>query len=100
MRIALSANQTQILEPVTPAESDDGQEDPDVAMKQGHIRHLDVAQEAVLSAIGFMTDAQRQKKSNEANGQGVLGIGTICGLINYHVALPMSCQRNSSMVSR
>jgi hypothetical protein len=99
MRIALAANQSQIQEPVTPAESDDDEDDDGGSLsKNDKIQMLDMAQEAVLKAIGFMTDAERSKKNSERNNKDILSIATICGLVNYHLPLPLSCQRNSSLV--
>lgn len=100
MRVALSANQAQIQEPVTPNDSDN-EEDPEelaAAAKMDKIQRLDAAQEAVLSAIGFMSDAERLKKTNESSHKEVFSIATICGLVDYHLPLPLSCQRNSILV--
>ena len=99
MRIALSANQSQIQEPVTPAESDDGEEDElAVASKHENMQRLDLAQEAILSAIGFMSDAERLKKGSESITKDVLSVATLCGLVNYHLPLPLSCLRNQVLV--
>ena len=99
MRIALSANQSQIQESVTPAESDDGEEEElAVTSKNENIQKLDIAQEAILSAIGFMSDAERLKKSTESNNKDVLSIATLCGLVNYQLPFPLSCQRNQILV--
>jgi len=99
LRIALSANQSQIQEPVTPTESDDGEED-DLATtaKNENIHRLDIAQEAILSAIGFMSDAERLTKGAESNNRNVFSVATFCGLINYHLHLPLSCPRNQILV--
>ena len=99
MRIALSANQSQIQEPVTPAESDDGEEDElAAASKNENIQRLELAQEAILSAIGFMSDAERIKKRSESSNKDILSVATLCGLVNYHLPLPLSCQRNQILV--
>jgi hypothetical protein len=100
MRIALSANQSQIQEPVTPPESEDGidYEELETAHKQERLRRLDMAQEAVLSAIGFMSDNDRLKKGNVTRDKDVLSISTVCGLVNFHLPLPLSCQRNQILV--
>jgi hypothetical protein len=99
MRMALSANQAQIQEPVTPAESDDGEEDDLAAtVKNENIQRLELAQEAIFNAIGFVSDAERIKKSSESNNNDVLSVATLCGLVNYHLPLPLSCQRNQILV--
>lgn len=99
MRMALSANQCQIQEPVTPAESDDGEEDElAVTSKHENMQRIDLAQEAILSAIGFMSDAERLKKGSENNSKDVLSVATLCGLVNYHLPLPLSCLRNQVLV--
>jgi len=100
LRVALSANQTQIQESVTPNDSDDegDLEELAAAAKLDKLQRLDAAQEAVLSAIGFMSDAERQKKNNESSHKDVFSIATICGLVDYHLPLPLSCQRNSILV--
>lgn len=101
MRIALSANQSQIVEPVTPNESDDEDEDEiAAALKNEKIHRLDLAQEAVLSAVGFLSDAERQKKGIEADNKDALSMATVCGIINYHLPLPLSCQRNQILVCK
>ena len=103
LRVALSANQAQIQETVTPTESDDDEDDPDelaATAKMDKIQQLDAAQEAVLSAIGFMSDAERLKKTNESSHKEVFSIATICGLVDYHLPLPLSCHRNSVLVHR
>ena len=100
LRVALSANQAQIQEYVTPHDSDD-EDDPEqlaAAAKMEKIQRLDAAQEAVLSAIGFMSDAERLKKTNENSQKDVFSLATVCGLVNYHLPLPLSCQRNSILV--
>ena len=100
MRIALSANQSQIQEPVTPTESDDGESDDDeraAVSKKEKIHRLDVAQEAILSAIGFMSDAERLKKGPDGD-KDVFSMATLCGLVNYHLPLPLSSQRNQALV--
>lgn len=100
VRIALSANQSQIQEPVTPSESDDGMDEDEIAAasKLEKIQRIDIAQEAILSAIGFMSDAERLKKGHDRN-KDILSMSTFCGLINYHLPLPLSSQRNQILVS-
>jgi hypothetical protein len=66
--------------------------------KMDKIQRREAAQEAVLSAIGFMSDAERLKKTNESSHKEVFSIATICGLVDYHLPLPLSCQRNSILV--
>jgi hypothetical protein len=100
MRIALSASQSQIMEHATPEESEDGQDlDEDSGRKQEQLRRLDMAQEAVLSAIGFMSENERQKKGIERRDKGIFSLATGAGLVNYHLPLPLSCQRNQILVN-
>ena len=99
MRIALSAHQPQIQEPVTPAESDDGEEDElAAASKNENTQRLEIAQDAILTAIGFMSDAEGLKKGAESNNKDILSIAAFCGLVNYHLPLPLSCLRNQILV--
>ena len=98
IRIALAAHQFQIEEPITPTESEDVTEEQlAAAAKKDKIERLDVAQEAVLSAIGFMSGAER-KQVIEQKEKDIFSISTACGLINYHLPLPVSCQRYQVMV--
>jgi hypothetical protein len=101
MRIALSAAQSQIVEAVTPTESDDEDEDERAAAsKNEKIHKLELAQEAVLGAVGFLSEAERQKKGNEVDTRDAFSMATVCGIINYHLPLPLSCQRNQILVHR
>src|SRR5271167_1270137 len=99
MRIALSADQPQIQEPVTPSESDDGMDEDEIATasKNEKIQRIDIAQEAILSAIGFMSDAERLEKGPDRD-KDIFSMSTLCGLINYHLPLPLSSQRNQILV--
>src|SRR5438046_1555744 len=99
LRIALSASQRQIQESVTPSESDDDQDDADLPeiRKFRKVQRLDRAQEAVLGAIGIMSDGERLRKSTESN-KGAFSIATLCGLVNYHLSLLLSSQRNQILV--
>ena len=56
------------------------------------IQRREAAQEAVLSAIGFMSDAERLKKTNKSSHKEVFSIATIdiCGLVDYHLYTPSS----------
>jgi hypothetical protein len=99
MRIALSASQPQIQEPVTPSESDDGMDEDEIAAASKHekIQRIDIAQEAILSAIGFMSEEERLKRGPDRN-KDTFSMSTLCGLINYHSQLPLSSQRNQILV--
>lgn len=99
IRIALAAHQPQILEPVTPADSEDGLEEQLAAVtaKSEKIQRIDGAQEAVLSAIGFMSGAER-KKAREQEERNIFSVSAVCGFINYHLPLPLACQRYQAMV--
>ena len=99
MRIALCASQRQIQEPVTPSEADDDQDDVELpeVRKFRKVQRLDMAQEAVLGAIGFMSDVETLKKSAEGN-KDAFSVATLCGLVNYHLPLVLSSQRNQILV--
>lgn len=99
MRIALSEDQPQIQEPVTPNESDDDMDEDEIAAasKSERIQRIEIAQEAILSAIGFMSDAERLKKGHDRK-KDIFSMSTLCGLINYHLPLPLSSQRNQILV--
>jgi hypothetical protein len=99
LRIALSANQSQIQEPVTPTESDDGEDDELAALsKAENTQRLEMAQEAILGAIGFSSDAERPKKGADGIKENFFSMATLCGIINYHLPLPLSSQRNQILV--
>ena len=101
MRIALSASQSQIIEPITPPESENGveQEQTEGSCKHGHLHQLEMAQEAVLSAIGFMSENERLKKGIERREKDIFSMTTAAGLVNYHMPLPLTCQRYQILVS-
>lgn len=109
LRIALSANQSQLVDPPSDDDEEDLlQTDPTsetsvkldsaTAAKLKHQTKLDAAQEAILSAIGFMTDSG-VKKTEEEREKEAAGISTFVGLITYHLPLPMYSQRNQALVS-
>jgi hypothetical protein len=98
LRIALQANQSQVQEPVTPTGSDDGMdEDLAVASKNEKIAQFEVAQGAVLRAIGFMSDEAR-KKEIDAGDKELWDISSACQLVNYILPFPFACQRNQIQV--
>jgi hypothetical protein len=113
LRIALSANQFQLIDPPSDTEDDDddpsleplppgptvkGKRKPDPATvaKHNHQTRLDAAQEAILSAIGFMTESGVKKEESVDKGGG--WVSTFVGLVTYHLPLPMYSQRNQALV--
>jgi hypothetical protein len=112
LRIALSANQSQLIDPPSDAEDNDSptleglskddslidkNHDPATVAKINHQTKLDAAQEAILSAIGFMTESGVKKEEGGEMGGG--GISTFVGLVTYHLPLPMYSQRNQALVT-
>lgn len=98
VRIALQANQSQILEAVTPTGSDDGiDDDLAVVSKNEKIQQFDVAQGAVLQAIGFMSDEAR-KKDIDTRDKERFNISSACQVVEYILPFPFVCQRNQIQV--
>jgi len=107
LRIALCAKQAQLVDAPDDDEEEDIQADPtsDMTVKldpstQKKIKYqgkLDAAQEAILSAIGFMTEPDVKKTEEEREKDGA-SISTFVGLITYHLPLPMYSQRNQALV--
>jgi len=102
LRVALSANQAQIEEPVTPGESESESEDEEeiaLVSKNEKIQRFDLAQAAILNAIGFSNDESR-KKDLETQENELLTISSACQIVNYLLPLPLSCLRNQVLVLR
>lgn len=100
IRIALSANQSQIQETVTPTELEDeglSEEELAVNSKNEKIQRFDLAQGAVLSAIGFMSDEARKKEA-ESGAKDLLTMASAYQFVNYFLPLPLTCQRNQILV--
>jgi len=109
LRIALSANQSQLVDAADDAEGEDIIQadptsdmftvklDPSTHKKIRYQGKLDAAQEAILSAIGFMTEPDVKKTEEEREKDGA-SISTFVGLITYHLPLPMYSQRNQALV--
>jgi hypothetical protein len=95
VRIALSANQSQIQETIDDLEV--GDEDLAANLKSFKIQRFDMAQGDVLSAIGFMSDEARKKES-ESGEKDLLTMASACQLVNYFLPLPLYCQRNQILV--
>ena len=101
LRIALAATKSQVQETVTPEElsGDEGDEETSaVTAKSEKIHELEAAQEAVFSAVGFITEADQLRKSQDRKKSGVFNLATVCGFVHYHLALPLSCHRNLGLV--
>lgn len=100
LRIALSANQSQIEEPATPGESEsEDEEEIALVSKNEKIQRFDLAQAAILNAIGFSNDESR-KKDLETQENELLTISSACQIVNYLLPLPLSCLRNQVLVLR
>ena len=102
LRIALQANQPQVQEPVTPTGSDDGMEDLELeagSLKKDKIQQFDVAQGAVLQAIGFMSDEAR-KKDVDASDTEPLNVASAYQVVSYILPFPFVSQRNQIQVRR
>jgi len=103
VRIALSANQSQIQETLTSPDyfDDFGVTDEELVVnsKIDKIQRFDLAQGAVLSAIGFMSDEARKKES-ESGEKDLLTMASACQFVNYFLPLPLSCQRNQILTFR
>ena len=101
VRIALSANQSQIQDTLTAPDyfDDFGVSDEELAVnsKNDKIQRFDLAQGAVLSAIGFMSDEARRRES-ESGDKDFLTMASACQFVNYFLPLPLSCQRNQILV--
>jgi len=95
IRVALSATQNQIEEPVTPTESDD--EDDNASLKLQNLQRIEHAREAVLNAIGLMANDTQQKET-ESGDNSLISVSTVCGIISYHLALPFLSLRNQVLV--
>jgi hypothetical protein len=101
VRIALTANQSQIQESAPPSDSEEygvSEEELAVNSKNEKIQKFDLAQGAVLSAIGFMSDEARKKEA-ESGEKDLLNISSACQFVNYFLPLPLTCQRNQILVS-
>jgi hypothetical protein len=113
LRIALSAKQSQLTDPPSSSDHNDDDGDGDIqpsangeqttklgpsTAKLSNQAKLDAAQEAILSAIGFMTDSGLKRTDEKRDREGV-SISTFVGLITYHLPLPMYSQRNQALVT-
>jgi hypothetical protein len=97
LRIALAANQHQIEEPRTPTYSEADEDEQTLALKNDKIHRFDLAQGAILSAIGFKSDEAR-KKDLETQEQEILSVSSACQIVNYILPLPFACLRNQILV--
>ena len=93
LRIALAANQNQIAEAWEPTES----ESETLDSKNDRIHRFDLAQGAILNAIGFKSDEAR-KKELESQENEILTISSALQICNYIFPIPFACQRNQIMV--
>ena len=97
LRIALAANQAQIEEPRTPTESEAEEDERVLYAKNDKIQRFDMAQGAILNAIGFKSDEAR-KKDLESQEKELLLLSSVCQSVNYILPLPLASQRNQILV--
>jgi hypothetical protein len=100
VRIALAANQSQIQESATPSDSEDygvSEEELAVSSKNEKIQKFDLAQGAVLSAIGF-SSTQARVAEVESGEKDLLNVSSACQFVNYFLPLPLTSQRNQILV--